>query len=143
MWDFGHLLPAGLIDYGLGVTPPVPQPERDRVFVFSPDLSRGYLDLDMEEHAKAGGDSHEAKARVVSSSPTSELVVYEGQLLVNSSGYIGIAVPRAKWWTDGKEIWQRFIFELATMPYDLQNLVVHGDNVKIENSKVFFQGVQL
>lgn len=141
-WDFGHLLPAGLMDYGVGVTPPAMPVERDRVFVFKPDLSRGFLDLDLKEHAEAGADQHEAKARV-SSYPNFELVAFEGQLLVSVLGDISIAAPRSWWFGDGKEIWQRFTFENPVMPFELSNLVLHDGNIKIENGKVLFMGVEL
>lgn len=142
-WDFGHLLPAGLISYGLGVTPPVPQPKRDRLFLLKPDLTRGYLDLDLQVHAQLkNGDQHEAKARV-SVFLGSESVVFEGQLLVSTTGDIRFAVPRSQWFGDGKEIWKRFIFESPVMPYDLPNLVLDGDNIKKVNNKIEFMGVEL
>jgi hypothetical protein len=144
-WDFGHLLPSGFIDYGVGVTPPVLKPERDRIFVFNQtdaEAKRHYLDIDMEEHAKAGKIQHEAKVRI-SDYPYSELVSFEGQLLCSSDGELLIAVPRDTWWTDGKEIWQRFIFKSPTLPYELDNLVLRDDHIKTEEGKVLFMGVQL
>ncbi|MEG4273798.1 MULTISPECIES: hypothetical protein [unclassified Microcoleus] len=138
-WDFGWLLPAGFVNLGIGVTVPSPPVERDRVFVFKPDLTRGYLDLDLDSHAKAGADQHEAKAQVVNFNNVS----FEGELTVNTSGDIRVAVPRSQWFGDGKKIWQRFIFQAPDMPYELSNLVLDNDNIKVVNGKIEFMGVEL
>jgi len=121
---------------------PDPPVKRDRVFVFKSDLSRGYLDLDLNEHARAGTDQHEAKAKV-STYASYEQVAFEGQLVASTEGNIYFAVPRSWWFGDGKEIWQRFIFESPIMPFELSNLVLNGDNIKVENGKVLFMGVEL
>lgn len=141
-WDFGWLLPEEFVKLGIGVTVPDAPAKRDRVFVLKSDLSRGYLDLDLNEHANAGADQHEAKARV-SAYGNFELVVFEGQMLVSTYGDISIAVPRSQWFGDGKEVWQRFIFEFPVIPFELSNLVLSGDNIKVDNGKVVFMGVQL
>lgn len=144
-WDFGHLLPEGFIDYGVGVTPPTLKPERDRIFVFDPadtEAKRHYLDVDMEKHAKVGADQHEAKFRVVLI-PQNQLVSFEGQVLVSTDARIGVAIPRTQWWGDGKQIWQRFTFESPVMPYDLSNLAVHGDNIKVDGNKILLKGIEL
>lgn len=140
-WDFGWVLPAGFVSYGIGITVPNPPVERDRVFVHKPNLSRGYLDLDLKAHAKAGADQHEAKVQILSS--VSQLVSFEGQIIADSLGTIAVAVPRTTWFLDGKEIYKRFIFErpvMATVPPDV---LLHGDNIKVEEDKVLFNGIQL
>lgn len=141
-WDFGWMLPEEFVKYGVGVTVPIPPPKRDRVFVLKSDLTRGYLDLDLEAHAKAGANQHEAKARV-SDYANFELVAFEGQMLVSKSGDISVAIPRPWWLGDGKEILQRFIFQNPVMPYELSNLVLDGGNIKVENGKVSFMGIEL
>ena len=141
-WDFGWVLPAGFVDYGIGVTVPSPSVERDRVFVHKPDLSRGYLDLDLEAHSKAGADQHEARAKV-STYANYERVAFEGQLVASSYGDIYVAIPDLWWFGDGKEIWQRFSFQSPVMPYEFSNLVQTGDSIKVENGKVVFMGVEL
>ncbi|MEG5159582.1 hypothetical protein QUB37_03915 [Microcoleus sp. AT3-A2] len=141
-WDFGWLLPAGFVNLGIGVTVPSPPVERDRVFVHKPNLSRGYLDLDLAAHAKVGADQHEARARV-SAYANFEQVAFEGQMLVSVYGDISVAVPRSLWFGDGKEVWQRFIFQNPVMPYELSNLVLAGNNMNVEDGKVVFMGVEL
>lgn len=138
-WDFGWVLPEGFVSLGVGVTVPSLPVERDRVFVHKPNLSRGYLDLDLEAHAKVGADQHEAKAQIVNFANVS----FEGQLTVTTSGDIRVAVPRTWWFGDGKEIWQRFIFQSPVMPYELSNLVLDNDNIKVVNGKIEFMGVEL
>lgn len=141
-WDFGWVLPAGFVDYGIGVTVPSLPVERDRVFVHKPNLLRGYLDVDLAEHAKVGADQHEARAKV-STYASYEQVAFEGQLVVSSYGDIYVAVARPWWFGDGTKIWQRFIFESPIMPYELSNLVQAGYNIKVESGKVMFMGAEL
>lgn len=143
-WDFGWLLPEGFVNFGIGTTVPSPPVKRDRVFVFKPDLRRGYLDVDLATHAQSGADQHEAKARVAIRA-NDEFVSFEGQILISTDGNISVAVPRPQslWYEEGKKIWQRFMFQNPVMPYELLNLVLDNDNIKVENNKVLFMGVEL
>jgi hypothetical protein len=138
-WDFGHLLPAGFIDYGLGVTPPKLQPERDRVFVFKPNMNRGYLDLDMEAHARAGAEQHEARVKIASFSGN---VNFPGEIVANTAGQISISTPRTVLFGKGVQIYERYIFQPIEMPYNLPILLDGGDFTR-EGDKIFLNGTPL
>lgn len=138
-WDFGHTLPAGFIAYGVGVTPPVLQPKRDRIFIFKPDNSRAYLDLDMEAHATAGADQHEARIRIIASSAS---VNFPGEIIASTTGRIQIAFPRTVPFGRGISVSERYIFEAIEMPFSLPILTDGGDFVR-EGDKILLNGVAL
>jgi hypothetical protein len=139
-WDFGHLLPADFINFfGIGVTPPTLKPPRDRIFAFKPDLARGWLDLDIEEHAQAkGADQHEARIKIAATAQ----VNFPGEIVANTSGAISIALPRTVLFGRGVEIYERYFFERIEMPYDLP-ILIDGENFVREGSKILLNGVTL
>jgi hypothetical protein len=139
-WDFGHLLPAGFISYGVGVTPPPLRPERERIFVFKPDISRAYLDLDMEEHAQCKGDQHEARMRIVTS--LGQTVTFPGEIIATTSGLILIALPRKTLFGKGITIFERYAFEIVEMPFSLP-ILTDGGNIVREGDKILLNGVEL
>ena len=138
-WDFGHMLPAGFIDYGVGITPPVLQPKRDRVFVFKPNMSRAYLDVDMAAHANAGANQHEARIKIVTSSAS---VNFPGEIIATTTGRIQIAMLRAVPFGRGLTVSERYFFEAIEMPFLLPILVDGGDFVR-EGDKILLNGVAL
>lgn len=138
-WDFGWILPEGFVGYGIGVTPPVPQPPKNYVFVLDPSLKRKRLEFTLEEHAKLHGDlQHEAKIRIVSFAS----VNFPGEIIASSTGQIQIALPRVTWFGSGIEISQRYTFESIEMPYDLP-ILRHGAEIQVNNDKVTLNGVEL
>jgi hypothetical protein len=138
-WDFGWVLPEGFVSLGIGVTPPTAPVERDRIFVFTPDMSRGYLDVEMEAHARAGADQHEARIKITSSFTN---VNYPGELIATGNGQILIAVPRTVLFGKGVEIFERYIFQSIEMPFDLP-ILLDGGNFTREEGKILLNGVAL
>lgn len=138
-WDLGHLLPEGFVALGLGVTPPPLRPERDRVFVFKPDASRAYLDLDMEQHSRAGADQHEARIKIVSFANS---VNFPGEIVAATGGQISIAVPRSTLFGKGIQVWERYIFQPIEMPFNLP-VLLDGENFTREGAKILLNGVAL
>ena len=138
-WDFGWTLPEEFVGYGIGVTPPDPPVERDRVFVLDTDFKRQYLDIDLKEHATAGANQHEARIKITTTAPN---VNYPGEIIVTSYGRIFIATPRTRLFGKGIEIYERYIFEAIEMPYLLPILL---DNVNFEKKgdKILLNGVEL
>ena len=137
-FDFGHLLPEGFISYGVGVTPPLLQPERDRIFVFKPDFSRGYLDVNMEAHARAGAEQHEARVKIGSFFQ----VNYPGEIVATKTGQVSIAIPRTVLFGTGIKVFERYIFQDIEMPFNLPILIDGGDFVR-EGDKILLNGVAL
>ena len=137
-WDFGHLLPEGFIMLGVGVTPPPLRPERDRIFVFKPDISRAYLDLDMEKHAQCKGDQHEARVRITTSSNAN----FPGEIIGTTGGRILIALPRTFFFGKGLTILERYIFENVELEFSLP-ILTDGGNVTREGDKILLNGVEL
>lgn len=138
-WDFGWMLPEDFVKLGIGVTIPSVPVERDRIFVFTPDLKRGYLDLDLEAHARAGAEQHESRVKIVSSSA---LVNFVGEIVATRTGRISIAAPRATLFGKGIEIWERYIFQGIEMPFNLPILLDGGDFTQ-EGGKIFLNGIAL
>lgn len=138
-WDFGWTLPEEFVSYGVGITPPEPPAERDRVFVLDPEYKRKYLELDLAEHAAAGADQHEARVKIVSSFPS---VNYPGEICATKSGLIYVAKPRTILFGRGIEIWERYIFEAIEMPFDLP-VLLDGIDIVREGDKILLNGIAL
>lgn len=142
-WDFGFTLPEEFISFGIGITPPPMPVERDRVFVHKSDFSRGILDVSLEKHAECGEIQHQTKVSMYSQALFAN-VLFEGQFVADRSGGFYVAVPRNWLFGNGKETWQRFIFQPISMPYNFNNILIHGDNIKMaKNNKILLNGVQI
>src|SRR5919202_338821 len=141
MWDFGFNLDEEWVLLGVGITPPLPPIERDRIFVYTPDLRRGYLaNLSRQEHSQLKGDDlHEAKIKIAS---FFENVNFPGEIIATSTGLILIAVPRTTLLGKGVAIYERYFFENIQMPYNLP-ILVHGSEIVVENDKVLLNGITL
>lgn len=138
-WDFGHLIPE-LITYGVGITPPTPKPESDRLFLLDSQNKRGYLEKTLQEHANLQGDDlHEARVVVTTTVGT---VYFPGQITVSSGGQIWIATPRTTLFGKGVEVHERYIFQAVQLPFNLP-ILVHGSEITVENNKVLLRGVTL
>ena len=138
-WDFGWTLPPDFVKLGIGLTPSRVLPELNRVFVFKPDITRGYLDLDLESHAQAGADQHEARIKVADVLP---LVNYPGEIIAMRGGQIFIATLRTTLFGRGVQIYELYAFQAITMPYNL-SILVDGSNFTKEGDKILLDGVEL
>lgn len=139
-WDFGWILPEDFLKLGIGITVPTVPAERDRIFVFTPDFKRGYLDLDLEEHARAGAEQHEARINIPKISFVN--VTFPGEIIATTSGRIQVAIPRTTWFGKGVEVWERYIFQTIEMPFNLP-ILVDGDDLIREGDKILLHGVAL
>lgn len=138
-WDFGWMLPEDFVKLGIGITVPTLPVERDRVFVFTPEFKRGYLDLDLEEHARAGAEQHEARIRITNFAVN---VNFPAEIIASTSGRIEIAVPRTVWFGKGVQVWERYIFQAIEMPFNLP-ILLDGGNFTREGNKILLNGVEL
>jgi hypothetical protein len=134
------MLPAGFISYGVGVTPPPLRSSVDRIFVFKPDLSRAYLDVDMDKHALCKGDQHEARIKIVTSS--GQNVNFPGEIIATTAGQLLIAVPRTTLFGKGIQIFERYIFAAVEMPFSLP-ILTHGGDIVREGDKILLNGIGL
>lgn len=139
VWDFGFTLPEEFVSFGVGITVPEAPAKRDRVFVFTPDLRRGYLDTALEEHAAAKINQHEARVRIFSSLPN---VQYPGEIIASTTGTIRIAISRDIPFGQGITVSDRYSFWPIEMPYNLPILVNNSDIVR-EGDKILLHGVAL
>ena len=133
------MLPAGFVSYGVGVTPSVLQPERNRIFVLRPDNSRAYLDLDIEAHATLKGNQHEARIKIVNVTP---LVNFPGEIVATNTGQIRIAMPRTVLFGRGVEVFERYYFESVEMPFVLP-ILMDGANFVREGNTILLDGFSL